>query len=190
MDCLRSCHSIPIGFKSGLGHSKTLILFLLSQSEVDLPVCLRSLSCCITQVRLSLRSQTDAQTFSFRIFLWGAEFMIPSIMISHPGPEAAKQPQTITLPPPCLTWYDVLFMKCGVGFTPDVTGHTHLPKVQLLSHQSTKYFPKSLGRKFRIFLTNVRRAFVFFLVSNGFCLRTFPWMPFLPSLLLIVDHEY
>ncbi len=37
MDCLRSCHSI---FKSGLwlGHPKTLILFSLSHSEVDLPV--------------------------------------------------------------------------------------------------------------------------------------------------------
>ncbi len=29
--------------------------------------------------------------------------MVPSIMASHSGPEAAKQPQTITLPPPCLT---------------------------------------------------------------------------------------
>ncbi len=29
--------------------------------------------------------------------------MVPSIMASHPGPEAAMQPQTITLPPPCLT---------------------------------------------------------------------------------------
>ncbi len=29
--------------------------------------------------------------------------MLPSIMASHPGPEAAKQPQTTTLPPPCLT---------------------------------------------------------------------------------------
>ena len=29
--------------------------------------------------------------------------MVPSIMASRPGPEAAKQPQTITLPPPCLT---------------------------------------------------------------------------------------
>ncbi len=40
-------------------------------------------------------------------------------------------------------WYDVLFMKCCVGFTSDVTGHT-FQKVQLLSHQSTEYLPKSL----------------------------------------------
>ncbi len=70
MDCLRSCHGILIGFKSGLwfGHSKTLILFFLSHSEVDLLVCLGSLSCCITQACLRLRSQTDGWTFSFRIF--------------------------------------------------------------------------------------------------------------------------
>ncbi len=49
--------------------------------------------------------------------------MVPSIMKSHTGPEAAKQPQTITLPPPCLN-VDVLFMKCCVGFTPDLMGHT------------------------------------------------------------------
>ncbi len=29
--------------------------------------------------------------------------MFPSIMASRPGPEAAKQPQTITLQPQCLT---------------------------------------------------------------------------------------
>ncbi len=34
MDCLRSCHSISIGFKSGLwlGQAKTLVLFFLSHS--------------------------------------------------------------------------------------------------------------------------------------------------------------
>ncbi len=83
-------------------------------------------------------------------------------------------------------WYDVLFMKCCVGFTPDVTGHTP-SKVQLLSHQSTEYLPKSLGDNQDIYLANVRRAFVFFLVSNGFCLGSLPWMLFLPSLFLIVE---
>ncbi len=111
-DCLRSCHSISIRFKSGLwfGHSKTLILCFLSHSEVILLVCLGSLSCCITQVCLSLRSQTDGQTFSFRIFWQSAEFMVPSIMASRPGPEATKQPQTITLPPPCLTVSMMFFL--------------------------------------------------------------------------------
>ncbi len=68
MDCLKSCHSISIRFKSGLwlGHSKTLILLFLSHSEVNFLVCLGSLSCYITQV--CLRPQTDGRTFSFRIF--------------------------------------------------------------------------------------------------------------------------
>jgi hypothetical protein len=30
--------------------------------------------------------------------------MVISIKASHPGPEAVKHPQTITLPPPCLTF--------------------------------------------------------------------------------------
>ncbi len=67
---LRSCHSISIGFRSGLwlGHSKVFILFFFSHSEVDLLVCFGSLSCCRTQVRFSLRSRTDGRTLSFRIF--------------------------------------------------------------------------------------------------------------------------
>ncbi len=60
-------------------------------------------------------------------------------------------------------------------------------KVQLLSHQSTECLPKIIGDNQDIFLANVRRAFVFFLVSSGFCLETLPWMPFLPSLFLIVE---
>ena len=67
---LRSCHSISIGFRSGLwlDHSRTFILFLLSHSEVGLLVCFGSLSCWVSQLHLSFRSQTDGQTFSFRIF--------------------------------------------------------------------------------------------------------------------------
>ncbi len=47
---------------------QNLNLVFLSHSEVDLLVCLGSLSCCINQVHMSLRPQTDGQTFSFRIF--------------------------------------------------------------------------------------------------------------------------
>ncbi len=39
-----------------------------------------------------------------------AEFTIPSINASHPNPETAKQPQTITLPPPCLTVAMMFFL--------------------------------------------------------------------------------
>lgn len=64
--------------------------------------------------------------------------------VSCPGPEAAKQPQNITIPPPCM--YNVLFMKCCVSFTADVTGFQPMKKKML--HQSTEYFPKSLEDKF------------------------------------------
>ncbi len=50
--------------------------------------------------------------------------MVSLIMASHPGPEDVKQPQTITLPPPCLTVGMIFFYECCVGFTADVTGHT------------------------------------------------------------------
>ncbi len=126
MDCLRSCHSISIGFKSWLwlGHSKTLILFFLSHSEVDLLVCLGSLSCCINQVRLSLRSQTDGWTFSFRIF-WLCRIH-GSINYGKSSRswscKAAPDHHTTTTIFDC--WYDVLFMKYYVGFMLDVTGHT------------------------------------------------------------------
>ena len=60
-------------------------------------------------------------------------------------------------------------------------------KVQLLSRQSTEYFPKSLADHQDVFLPKVRRAFMLFLVSSGFRLGTLPWMPFLPSLFLMVE---
>ncbi len=51
-------------------------------------------------------------------------------MASHPGPEAAKQPQTITLPPPCLTvgmmfflWNVLVLCQMHVQ---DVDAETHL----------------------------------------------------------------
>ncbi len=146
-DCLRSRHSSSIGFKPGLwlGHSKTLLLFFLCHSEVDLLLCLGSLSRFITQVRLSLRSQTDGRTFFFRIFWLSAEFMVPSIMASHPGPEAAKQTQTITLPPPCLTVGMMFFYEMLCWFYVSCNGTRTFQKVQLLSHQSTEHLPKSLG---------------------------------------------
>ncbi len=52
--------------------------------------------------------------------------MVPSIMASRPGSEAAKQPQTITLPPPCLI-VDMMFFLCNAVL---VLRHkdTHLTK--------------------------------------------------------------
>ncbi len=108
--------------------------------------------------------------------------MVPSILASHPCLEAAKQPQTITLPPLCLTvFYEIMYW-----FYARCNGTHTFQKVQLLSHQSLAYLPKSLGI-IKIFLENVRQAFVYFLVSSAFCLGTLPLKPFLPSLFLIVE---
>ncbi len=47
----------------------------------------------------------------------------------NPGPEAAKQPQTITLHHHVIDCrYECSFMKCCVGFISDVTGHTPYKK--------------------------------------------------------------
>lgn len=40
--------------------------------------------------------------------------MFPSVMASYPGTEAAKQPHTIILPPPCLTVGMMFFMWISV----------------------------------------------------------------------------
>ncbi len=64
--------------------------------------------------------------------------------------------------------------------------HIPTPKPNL-TMSTMRYLPKSLGDNQDIFLAKLRRAFVFFLVSNGFCLGTLQWMQFLPSLFLIVE---
>lgn len=115
---LRSSHCIPIRFKSRLclGHFKTFFLFSLSHSEVDLRVCLGSLSCCITQVRL--RSQTD--------------FLIERrINASIKKCKAAPDHHTTTSMFDCC--YAVLFMKYCVGFTPDLKWHSPTKKFQKLN---------------------------------------------------------
>lgn len=42
--------------------------------------------------------------------------MVPSIMASHSGPEAVKQPQTITLQPPCLIVGMRVFLNVLIRF--------------------------------------------------------------------------
>ncbi len=72
-------------------------VFFLSHSELNLLVCLGSLSCCITQVCHKLTAGCSPSGFSDRVpnswfhQLWQVVQVRP------------KQPQTITLPPPCLT---------------------------------------------------------------------------------------
>ncbi len=66
---LRSCHSISIGFRSGLwlGHSKVFIVFFFSHSEVDFLVVLDHVLLQNTS-SLQLEVTTDGRTLSFRIF--------------------------------------------------------------------------------------------------------------------------
>ncbi len=146
MDCLRSCHSISIGFKSGLwfGHSITLILFFLSHSEVDLLVCLGSLSCCITQVRFSLRSQTDGRTFL-------QDFLIECRIHGSINYDKSSRSWSCKAAPDHHTTttfdcrYDDLFMKCCVGFPSDVTGHTPSKKLNSCRISPQNICPKVLG---------------------------------------------
>lgn len=66
---------------------------------------------------------------------------VPSIMASHPGPEAAPNHLNATTMFDCSC--DVLFMKYCVGFMPDVTGQTSPKKNSLISPQNS--FAKGLG---------------------------------------------
>ncbi len=76
--------------------------------------------------------------------------MVPSIiMASRPGPEDYHTTSTMF---DC--WYDVLFMKCGVGFMPDVTGHTPSKKFNLCLISPQNICPKVFGI-IKIFLANV-----------------------------------
>ncbi len=112
-------------------------------------------------------------------------------MASHPGPEAAKQPQTshyhhhVWL----LVWCSFYEMLCWLYAR--CNGTCTLQKVQLLSQQSTEYLPKSLGDNQDIFWQMWDEPLFFFwfflVIFSGFCLGTLPWMQFLPSLFLIVE---
>ncbi len=84
------------------------------------------------------------------------------------------------------SWYDVLFMKCCVGFTPDVTGHTPSKKfnICLISPEKTDFCAKVLGI-INMFFGKCETSLL--LISSGFCLGNLPWMTFLPSLFLIVE---
>ncbi len=127
MDCLRSCHIISIGFKSRLwlGHSKTLILFFLSHSEVDLLVCFGII------VLLHNPSALELKVTNWRPVILFQDFLIEcrihgSINYGKSSRswscKAAPEHHTTTTMFDC--WYHVLFMKCCVGFTADVMGHT------------------------------------------------------------------
>ncbi len=90
---LRMPHRCSIGFRSGdmLGQSITFTLSFFSKAVVFLEVCLGSLSC------------WEGIMLCFSMSQYMLAFMVPSMNCSSPVPAALMQPQTRTLPPPCLT---------------------------------------------------------------------------------------
>ncbi len=97
--------------------------------------------------------------------------------------KAASDHHTTTTMFEC--WCSFYEMLCW--FYARFNGTHTFQNVKLLFHRSTEYLHKSLGDNQYIFVANVRRAFLYFLVSNGFWLGNLPWIPFLPSLFLIVE---
>ncbi len=101
--CLRMSHRCSIGFRSGdmLGQSITFTLSFFRKAVVVLEVCLGSSSCCNTALQPSLWREGIMLCFSMSQYMLA--FMVPSMDCSYPVPSALMQPQTMTLPPPCLT---------------------------------------------------------------------------------------
>ncbi len=86
-----------------------------------------------------------------------------------------------------LVWCSFYEMLCW--FYARCNGTHTFQKVQLLLNQSTEYLPKSLGVNHinRDIFGKCETSLCVLLVSSDFCLGTLPWMPFLPSLFLIVE---
>ena len=84
------------------GHCNILILLVFSHFVVDLLVCLRSLSCCMTQFQPSFSCWADGLTFDSKILWYAEEFMADSMTAKCPGYAVAKQVQVITPSPLCL----------------------------------------------------------------------------------------
>ncbi len=126
---LRMPHRCSIVFRSGdmLGQSITFTLSFFSQAVVVLEVCLGSLSCWNTALRPSLRREGIMLCFSISQYM--LVFMVPSMNCSSPVPAALMHPQTMTLPPPCLTvgkTYLSLYSSPGCR-------HTRVPVIHVLS---------------------------------------------------------
>ncbi len=113
--------------------------------------------------------------------------MVPFITASLPGPEAAKQPQTITLPPPYFTVGMMFFFWNAVLLLRQMYWDTHLPKSSTFVSSVHRVFSQKSWGSSRCFLAKLRWAFMFFLLSSGFRLGTLPCRPFLPSLFLMVE---
>ncbi len=95
---LRIPHMCSIGFRSGdiLGHPITITFSFISKAVVILVVCLGWLICwkTVSEGRASSSASECHSTCCT---------MFPSMNHSSPVPAVVMQPQTMMLPPPCLT---------------------------------------------------------------------------------------
>ncbi len=91
-------------------------------------------------------------------------------------------------------WYDVLFMKCCVGFTPDVTGHTPSKKFNFCLISPQNICPKVLGI-IKIFFWQMWDAlFCSFWSAVAFALELSHGCRFcpvsFPVFFLLLNHEH
>ena len=158
-----------MGFRSGLwlGHSTTSIssfwaipwwiyLYLWDHYPVG-----RSTSSALTFL-------TDGQTFCSSTLWYEREFIVDSVIASYPGPEAAKQPQTIRLPPPCFTvgmrffWSRAVFGVCQTWLLVLWPNNSVFDSsVYCTLFQNSWYLPRYSLSYFSV-------ALMFFLDSKGF----------------------
>ncbi len=109
-------------------------------------MCFGSLSCCRTQVRFSLRSRqmtTGHCPSGFFGRQQNSWFHLSQQVFQVLKQQNSPNHHTTTTIFYC--WYDVLFLKCCVTFTPDVMGHTPSKKFNFCLVSPQSIFPKVLG---------------------------------------------
>ncbi len=145
---LRSCHSISIGFRSGLwlGHSKSLHFVFLQPFRGGFAgvfwiiVLLQNPS----SLQLAVTNRWPdivLQDFLVDSRIHGSIYHSKSSR-SWSSKTAPDHHTTTTI---FYCWYDVLFLKCCVTFTPDVMGHTPSKKFNFWLVSPQSIFPKVLG---------------------------------------------
>ncbi len=182
-DCLRSCHSISIRFKSGLwlGHSKTLILFFLSHSEANLLVCFGSLSW-----GHKLTAGHSPSGFSDRVQnsrfhqLW----QVVQVLKLQSSPRPSHYHHHVWL----LVWCSFYEMLCW--FYARCNGTRTFQKVKLLSCQSIEYLPKSLGDNQDNFWQMWDKPLCSFWSAMAFALELSHGCHFCPVSFLLLNHEH
>lgn len=123
---------------------KTLHFFFISSTFVDLLVCFRTCSC--VKVQFYLLNRWPDKHFKHS----GMTDDSLSVIISCPGPKAAKQAQTMTLPLPCATGDYTSFFWSVVVFGIYQTCLSHLsPKIMV--HCLTLFLPSCSLQTAKIF---------------------------------------